>query len=843
MKSMTLARHCFKLLKYPYKGNNEMPKWIDHSVIEDAIHSCQAAVNGATGSTPPASEGSSGEIDVDRLFTQARKAIEKLYEAMYPGPSAQTIKDCFIENMDDARGRDRLNRVRKEAAVKTEAAKAIVRETLKEALDKATVEVHLSIVDITTPGHRPFLVRRQGATVTGKFQNTLRVHGLIHKLNKDDIIKETHEPRFYLPRGKKQALTRDGLMFEALEGRISLQSAAEQAASQSTTLELFLVLAAKQDSIAVITCGHKREVPNVAPDVGEIIRKPQRNNLVTGSMLSQPGDVYIDPKARIKMAHENIQWEKLTKGHWVLPLPSKSRTIDFMFSLNESTPQGPWVNPLPLDTSRCQMISPPVSHFVPWNIPPPLPPSASTVSEQSSRAYPSATATPAGSLRSQATLTSYTTTQTTSSSPNAVAPEKVISQPISTSEPTTGTGIDPPQSTRPYSQKAPFGHLNDISHTTTPSRVGFATRDPPAAPTSRSPPPPTVPLLMPIGALQPSTRTDHSSTQVTRIVSVNPQGSPTPPPEVDGTERRLSKPSTPRSVAHPKFHIDQTQVKRSRTDSSTTHTTFESCNSDMDSLFSRPISIPPTNTTVDPRVSAPPVETCDLALTPTASLTASIYSCANTPVMNSYALPGTGTATPSVTVASLEIAPAVASGSSSTSSLGTSPTPTLHEAMFSKARGLDPFRPNKFVDPPTRPNPPGSTLSPTPPNLHPVTDQVSVSIGLNPRARSSFSSIASRGSAPIPPVPVTEQPSPPPEPPFPTPDTTVNPIHVTPRRDDHPTREDQAMQNGEPPEKPRKPLPVIYPTRKVADNSWGGWLKKKVVPKVVRYVFGVPEFD
>ncbi|KAG8878893.1 hypothetical protein FRB97_002130 [Tulasnella sp. 331] len=354
-----------------------------------------------------------------------------------------------------------------------------------------------------------------------------------------------------------------------------------------------------------------------------------------------------------------------------------------------------------------------------------------------------------------------------------------------------------------------------------------------------------MPQPQPTGALQLCVETDRSGTQVARIVAANSSSVVTLLPGVDETESRLSVPLTPLSVAPPASHAGQegTQVACSHTNSFASRATPEPCNSDMDSILLRPVNMSSIDAAVDPTVSAPPAETCDLTCTPTAPLTASLHPRASTPVMDTPALPEMGAATPSIPVASPDIAPILTCDPPSTSSLGASATPTLHEAISLKPRELDTSQPTKFLHPPTRPNSPASALSPPPLEATPTIDQVSVSIGSKPRARGSFSSIASRRSASIPPVSIADQPSPPSEPPFPTRDTTVNPIPLAPTRNDDPVKEDQPIGNGESSEKPRRPFPIVPPTQEEAGYLWGGWLKKKVAPKVARYVFGVPEFE
>ncbi|KAG8864629.1 hypothetical protein FRB96_005133 [Tulasnella sp. 330] len=106
------------------------------------------------------------------------------------------------------------------------------------------------------------------------------------------------------------------------------------------------------------------------------------------------------------------------------------------------------------------------------------------------------------------------------------------------------------------------------------------------------------------------------------------------------------------------------------------------------------------------------------------------------------------------------------------------------------------------------------------------------------RPRGSLTSISSKRSASIKPIPVSQQPAPPSELPRPMSEIEEASAPAESTRAAEPTKPLEAMKSTEPEKKERAPVKA-----EVVDQSWGGWLKKKVVPRVVRYVFGVAEYE
>ncbi|KAG9005052.1 hypothetical protein FRB94_001875 [Tulasnella sp. JGI-2019a] len=191
-------------------------------------------------------------------------------------------------------------------------------EDLTAALEKATIDVTLYVVDLVKPNPRPILARGQGST--SRHHKTLRLGGLISELRREGDIDTGTMPRFYLRREQQHKLTKDGVIFEPLDERMKLKAAAERASPKRIFLELFLVLVPIREDFVVVTCGSEGRHSIGQDDVGEIIRPSESSTGVASRVLGQRGDVYRNPQTKESMPHETVRWEDLSKGNWVLPL-------------------------------------------------------------------------------------------------------------------------------------------------------------------------------------------------------------------------------------------------------------------------------------------------------------------------------------------------------------------------------------------------------------------------------------------------------------------------------------------------------------------------------------------
>ncbi|KAG8875378.1 hypothetical protein FRB97_005167 [Tulasnella sp. 331] len=257
-------------------------------------------------------------MDVNDLFRQARRDLEMLYEAMHPG-SSRYLRDQFIEELHDAESWDRVEssqslhwKGRKPASLISEG------ENLTTALNTATIDVTLFIVEAKPITRGPILLRCNGET--SKFHKTLRLQGLIFKLIQDGVIDQRyHDYQFYERREGKHRLTSQGVVFEALSPEKMLATVARQASPLRSTLELFLILTAKGAPFAIITRGNPKRHPSAEPDVGEVVMKVVDEH--KPRVLGGPGDTYQERKTRASKRHEDLEWDDMANGQWVLARP------------------------------------------------------------------------------------------------------------------------------------------------------------------------------------------------------------------------------------------------------------------------------------------------------------------------------------------------------------------------------------------------------------------------------------------------------------------------------------------------------------------------------------------
>ncbi|KAG8876353.1 hypothetical protein FRB98_007340, partial [Tulasnella sp. 332] len=153
-----------------------------------------------------------------------------------------------------------------------------------------------------------------------KFHKTLRLQGLIFKLIQDGVIDQRyHDYQFYERREGKHRLTSQGVVFEALSTKKMLATVARQASPLRSTLELFLILTAKGASFAIITRGNPKRHPSAEPDVGEVVMKVVDEH--KPRVLGGPGDSYQERKTRASKRHEDLEWDDMANGQWVLARP------------------------------------------------------------------------------------------------------------------------------------------------------------------------------------------------------------------------------------------------------------------------------------------------------------------------------------------------------------------------------------------------------------------------------------------------------------------------------------------------------------------------------------------
>ncbi|KAG8878972.1 hypothetical protein FRB98_005892 [Tulasnella sp. 332] len=308
-QSETLFRHCCKLLNYRYN----VVQYIDLSLFECAINSCQQAVDGGERLVSPI--GSGGHVSlalVEDLFRDARAIVEDLYADAYP--DSEAIRGQFVEDIEEAEYQDAMAHYRARSRLRSVGSGML---NFAEALDTATIDVTLFIVEARPTAPPPILLRGNGIRMTSRFHQTLRLEGVIFKLSQDRLIhQKSHDYRFYERREGEQELTSQGVVFNAVGVDMTLAEVAKQAAPKRAVLELFLILAAKNDSFAIVIRGNPLGSLSGEQDVGEVVMKYNLKPKVLGG----PGDIYREPGTMASILHEDVKWEDLMERQWVLAL-------------------------------------------------------------------------------------------------------------------------------------------------------------------------------------------------------------------------------------------------------------------------------------------------------------------------------------------------------------------------------------------------------------------------------------------------------------------------------------------------------------------------------------------
>ncbi|KAG8864632.1 hypothetical protein FRB96_005136 [Tulasnella sp. 330] len=337
LQSSTLAKHCTKLLKYNEYAYNDKPgevKYIDQSLFDRAFGASQNAIHSAAGlreTQPMGNLPTANPKYVDDLFKQAQESVQKLYEALYPGgycTKAQKTRDKFTEEMGDARQCDERRAQRLKIMISIQQSKASKGKALTDEWEKATVDVKLSVVDVTVPTSRPILEHEDSRTTARKYHQTMPLHGLVHMLVQERGLSLEYFLTFYLRCEGQQDLTKDGVIFKRLAKEQKLKTAAKeipieepmvkQTALLLPTLELFLVVLEPKEDFIVITHGHDKSLAGKEPDVGYIVKKSN-----AAHALGKPGTIYRKPKDKKPIHYESLQWDHLHntgKEYYISPI-------------------------------------------------------------------------------------------------------------------------------------------------------------------------------------------------------------------------------------------------------------------------------------------------------------------------------------------------------------------------------------------------------------------------------------------------------------------------------------------------------------------------------------------
>ncbi|KAG8878898.1 hypothetical protein FRB97_002135 [Tulasnella sp. 331] len=328
-QSITLGRHCKKLLEYKYIAN----EYCDIAIIEKAINSSQLAIGEAINVSSTAYEPSKSP-HVDNLFKTARESIKALYMAMHSRrlALAQKLGDCFVHECDDAYYRDIQACYRKQVILKRTKPTA---SELTDAMKKTTMDVTISV-------SKKVLVCGRGTP--GRYHGALRLQGLIYKLDQEKAINMlTDTLKFYLRREKQHTLTANGAIFEAVgQGEVLTSVRKSATTALNGSLELFLAVAPLHQPLAIITAGYERNHKQL--DVGEVVVKPNDKNSPLPHWFGKRGDVYRSTKSKTLINYEDMRWEDLTRGPWVLAF--RERPGDDPFAMLETLePERPRIPP------------------------------------------------------------------------------------------------------------------------------------------------------------------------------------------------------------------------------------------------------------------------------------------------------------------------------------------------------------------------------------------------------------------------------------------------------------------------------------------------------------------
>ncbi|KAG9010400.1 hypothetical protein FRB93_004240 [Tulasnella sp. JGI-2019a] len=318
-QAVTVAKHCFKLLKFDHQG-------VKYLEIGDAIDLSQETLI-AAGELPLSGEEEKLERILNHQFQLASRAILELYKTI----GDRKKMDNFNEEFNDAQERDKKSVDRKRMAMLRNTALP-KGDDLKKATAAATVPVILSVVD-NTKGYTKRTLERTVDIKSSIFLGTMYLHGFTYKLTTTEGYSLKHGFQFFLYRERQHELTKDGVVFEKLRDTTSLKEARKKYPEKA--LELFLVVLNNHDSLVAVTCGYSGGT-SAPHDFGELIRKPYNSNVIE-QLHGEHGDTYINLDGGAGVPHEQLRWTDLEKGRWILPLPGNIAFVPAPISPTQDT--------------------------------------------------------------------------------------------------------------------------------------------------------------------------------------------------------------------------------------------------------------------------------------------------------------------------------------------------------------------------------------------------------------------------------------------------------------------------------------------------------------------------